>query len=89
MPPLDEPNEGLSGGAQERLIGLVLVLGGVAGFGVVYLLWLYAPAAMPAPPGLPRTLLPLVSPLNCVLPVTVLGSSLLVLIGLRKLILAD
>ena len=54
---------------------------------MVYLLWLFAPAAMPAPPGLPRNLLPLASPLNCILPVTVIGSGFLILIGLRKLIL--
>ena len=89
MPPHDEPNEGLSGSAQERLIGLLLILGGVAGFGVVYVLWLYAPASMPVPPGLPRNLLPLISPLNCVLPMTLVGSSVLVLIGFRKLILGD
>ena len=89
MPPHDEPNDGLSGGAQERVIGLLLILGGVAGFGVVYLLWLYAPASIPTPPGLPRNLLPLLSPLNCILPMTAVGSSLLVLLGLRKLIFAD
>jgi hypothetical protein len=89
MPPPDEPSEGLSASAQERLIGLGLILCGVAGFGVVFLLWLYAPASMPVPPGLPRNLLPLISPLNCILPMTVIGSGLLVLVGLRKLILAD
>ena len=89
MAPNDDPSEGLSGGAQERLIGLLLIVGGVVGFGIVYLLWLYAPAAMPVPPGLPRNLLPLVSPLNCILPVTVIGSGLLVLIGLKKLVVGD
>jgi hypothetical protein len=89
MAPNDDRSEGLSGSAQERLIGLLLILGGAVGFGVVYLLWLYAPAAMPAPPGLPRNLLPLASPLNCILPVTVIGSGLLILIGLKKLIVGD
>ena len=89
MAPNDDPSGGLSGSAQERLIGLFLILGGIVGFGVVYLLWLFAPASMPVPPGLPSNLLPLISPLNCVLPMTVIGSSLLVLIGLRKLILGD
>ena len=89
MVPNDDQAGGLSGGAQERIIGLLLILGGVAGFGVVYLLWLFAPASMPAPAALPRNLLPLVSPLNCVLPITVIGSSLLVLLGLKKLVVGE
>ena len=89
MAPNEDPSGGLSGSAQERLIGVLLILGGVVGFGVVYLLWLYAPAAIPAPAGLPRNLLPLTSPLNCILPVTVIGSGFLVLLGLRKLIVGD
>ena len=89
MAPDDDRFEGLSNSAQERLIGLLLIVGGVVGFGVVYLLWLYAPATIPAPPGLPRNLLPLTSPLNCILPITVIGSGLLVLIGFKKLIVGD
>ena len=89
MSPSDEPPSGLSDAAQERLIGLALIACGVLGFGVVFLLWRYAPAAMSAPPGLPRTLLPLLSPLTCMLPVTGLGAGLLVVVGLRKLILAS
>jgi hypothetical protein len=87
MAPNDDRFDGLSDSAQERLIGLLLIVGGVVGFGVEYLLWLFAPAAMPAPPGLPRNLLPLISPLNCILPVMAIGSVFLILIGLRKLIL--
>jgi hypothetical protein len=64
-------------------------VGGVLGFGLVYLLWQYAPASMPAPPGLPRGLLPIASPLNCFLPITAIGSSLLVLIGLKRLITGE
>jgi hypothetical protein len=89
MAPPEDPHSGLSDAVQERLIGLALIACGVLGFGVVYVLWRYAPAAMPAPPGLPRTLLPLLSPLNCMLPVTAVGAGLLVLVGLRKLILAN
>ena len=89
MAPNDDRFEGLSNSAQERLIGLLLILAGVVGFGVVYLLWLYAPASIPAPPGLPRNLLPLTSPLNCILPVTVIGSGCLILIGLKKVIVGD
>jgi hypothetical protein len=74
---------------EDRLIGLGLILAGLIGFGAVYLLWQFAPAAMPAPPGLPRGLLPLASPLNCILPITAVGSSLLVLIGLKRLITGE
>ena len=87
MVPRDEPPS--QSGAQERLIGLGLIVGGVLGFSVVYLMWAYAPAAMPAPPGIPRNLLPIASPLNCILPVTAVGSSALVLFGLRKLIVGE
>jgi hypothetical protein len=86
MVPPDEPR---SDAAQERLIGLALIACGVLGFGVTFLLWRYAPAAMPVPPGLPRTMLPLLSPLTCMLPFAVLGASLLILVGLRKLILGN
>ncbi|HZO24857.1 MAG TPA: hypothetical protein VFH48_02565 [Chloroflexota bacterium] len=89
MVPNDDRSEGLSDSAQERLIGLLLIVGGVAGFGVTYLLWLFQPAAIPVPPGLPSNLSTLTSPLNCMLPVSVVGSCLLVLLGLRKLILGD
>lgn len=73
----------------DRLIGLGLIVVGLVGFGVVFLLWRYAPEAMPAPPGLPRGLLPIVSPLNCILPVTAVGCSLLVMIGLKRLITGE
>jgi hypothetical protein len=89
MSPPDEPPSGLSDAAQERLIGLALIACGVLGFGVMFLLWRYAPAAVPAPPGLPQTLLPLLSPLTCMLPVSAIGAGLLVVVGLRKLILGS
>jgi hypothetical protein len=89
MSPGDEPPRSRQEDLEARLTGLALILGGVVGLGVVYLLWLFAPATMPVPPGMPRNLLPLTSPLNCMLPVVAIGSSALVLIGLRKLILGD
>jgi hypothetical protein len=85
----DDPPRSFQDSLEARLTGLALILGGCVGLGIVYLLWLFAPATMPAPPGLPRDLLPLTSPLNCMLPVVGIGSSALVLIGLRKLILGD
>jgi hypothetical protein len=89
MAPNDDRFDGLSSSAQERLIGLLLILGGVVGFGVVYLLSLYAPASMPAPPGLPRSVLPIISPMTCLLPITAIGSCLLVLIGLKRLVIGE
>jgi len=83
LPGWDRANAG------ERLTGAGLILLGLIGFGAVYLLWQYAPASMPVPAGMPRTLLPLASPLNCVLPITAIGASLLVLVGLKRLILPD
>ena len=73
----------------ERLVGLGLILGGLVAFAGVYVLWLIAPAAIPAPPGIPRDLLPLTSPVNCILPISAIGASALVLIGLRKLIMGE
>ena len=89
MIPRDEPPGRFDASLGDRLIGLGMILGGLLGFGLVYLMWLYAPASMPVPPGLPRNLLPIASPLNCVLPLTAIGSSLLVLIGLKRLILGE
>jgi hypothetical protein len=87
--PRDDPPGSRRGDVEDRLIGLALMLVGVLGFGLVYLMWLYAPASMPAPPGLPRNLLPIASPLNCILPITAIGSSLMVLLGLRRLIFPE
>jgi hypothetical protein len=89
MIPPDDPRGGGQHSLGDRLIGLGLILGGLVGFGAVYLLWQYAPASMPAPPGLPRGLLPIISPLNCILPITAVGSSLLVMIGLKRLITGE
>ena len=88
MTPPDEPRREYSS-AGDRLIGLGMIVGGLIGFGLVYLMWQFAPAAMPAPAGLPRGLLPLASPLNCILPITAVGSSLLVTIGLKRLIAGE
>ena len=89
MRPDDRPEHGSQSTAGDRLIGLGMILGGLVGLGVVYLLWRFAPASMPVPPGLPRNLLPIVSPLNCVLPLTAIGSTFLVLLGLKRLLIPD
>lgn len=90
MIPRDEPPRGgFRASLGDRLIGLALIFGGLLGFGAVYLLSLYAPASMPAPPGLPRSVLPIISPMTCLLPITAIGSCLLVLIGLKRLIVGE
>jgi len=87
--PRNPPPGGFRQSLGDRLVGLWLILGGVLGFGLVYLMWKFAPASMPVPPGMPTGLLPIASPLNCVLPVTAIGSSLLVLLGLKRLITGE
>jgi hypothetical protein len=87
--PRDDPPGRYRASLGDHLFGLVLIFGGVLGFGLVYVMWRYAPAAMPVPPGLPRTLLPIASPMNCFLPITAIGSSALVLVGLKRLITGE
>jgi hypothetical protein len=89
MTPEEQPRDSFQDSLGERLIGLGMILGGLLGFGLVYLMWRYAPASMPVPPGLPRDLLPIASPLNCVLPIVAIGSSLLVLFGLKRLVIGE
>lgn len=89
MPPPEERPDAFRDILEDRLTGLGLILGGLVGFGIVYLMWRYAPGDMPVPPGIPRGPLPILSPLNCVLPVVAIGSSFLVLVGLRKLVFPE
>jgi hypothetical protein len=85
----DEPSPSFRDTLEDRLTGLGLIVGGLIGFGIVYLMWSVAPTSMPVPPGMPSNLLPLASPLNCVLPVVAIGSCFLVLLGLRKLLFPE
>ena len=89
MTPDEQPRDSFQDSLGERLIGLGMILGGVLGLGLVYLMWRFAPASMPVPPGLPRDLLPIASPLNCILPIVAIGSSLLVLFGLKRLVIGE
>jgi hypothetical protein len=85
--PDPDHNEGIGLQWQERLVGLGLILAGVIGFGLVYLMWKFSPLLSPRAPGMPA--FPILSPISCLVPVTAIGSCGLVLVGLRKLILAD
>ena len=83
------PHDARSDTLHERLVGLGLIFGGMLAFGGVYLIWQLAPVSIPVPPGIPRDLLPLTSPVNCILPISAIGASALVLVGMRKVILGE
>jgi hypothetical protein len=73
----------------ERLVGLVLILASVAGFGLVYLLWWIGPLSPPAPRGLPPGLVPMLNPVSCLIPGAAIGSCILFLLGVRRLLFPD
>lgn len=73
----------------ERLVGLGLILFGVIGFGLVYLMWRFGPLLSPTAPGLPRGAFPILTPISCLAPVTAIGSCGLVLVGLRRLLFPE
>ena len=75
-----------------RLVGLGLIVLGVASAGTLYGFWLLDQAfglRPPSPPGLPAGLSPVLSPLACLLPVGAIGSALLVLEGVRRMIFPE
>ena len=76
---------------QERLIGLVLVLIGLGGMLLVYLYYQHRDALPqpPAPPEMMPKMLPLLSPLACIMPLAALGSTALIFIGLRRLLFPE
>jgi uncharacterized protein YjeT (DUF2065 family) len=77
---------------RERLVGLGLILAGLASMSVVYWFWQHRGEMMfapPAPPGLPRTMAPMSSPLDCLMPFTALGTTALVVEGFRRLLFPD
>lgn len=75
-----------------RLTGLALILVGFVALGLVLLAWrfqaAYAPS-IPLPPGMRPDLVPSFSPLACLLPLCAVGSALLVLEGIRRVIAPD
>jgi hypothetical protein len=80
-------------GAQigERLQGLGLVVIGLAGLILVYVIYQSgglpgAPEPPPAPPGLQGLrVLPLISVTNCMVPLLTIGSMGLILLGMRRI----
>ena len=75
-----------------RLVGLALIGLGFGGMGLVYVMWRFgaSPAyPLPLPPGMRGDLVPIVSPLSCIVPLTAVASILLILEGLRRLVLPD
>ena len=78
---------------RERLVGLALVLAGLASMGIVYWFWQNRANLVLAPPvpapGLPRTMMPLASPLDCLMPFAALASAGLVLEGLRRMVFPE
>jgi hypothetical protein len=78
---------------RERLVGLALILAGLASMGVVYLFWQHRSTLVLAPPvpppGLPPTMMPLASPLDCLMPFAALAATGLVVEGFRRLVFPD
>ena len=78
---------------RERLTGLALICAGLLSMGVVFLFWqnrsnlVLAPPV--PPPGLPRTMMPLASPLDCLMPFAALAATGLIIEGFRRLIFPD
>jgi hypothetical protein len=85
-PDHDERSDPLWG---ERLVGLGLIALGMIGFGLLYLFWRIGPLMPAAPPGMPSGLMPMLSPIACMVPVIGLGSCGLVLLGLKRLIFPE
>lgn len=77
---------------RERLTGLVLIVVGLASMAVLF--WMFQNrgrffVAPPPPPGMPGTMLPIVSPLDCMMPFAALGAVATVLEGFRRLLFPD
>ena len=95
LPPLDEPRVPVGYRRKfelgERLVGLGLLLVGLFGLGLVYVIYQSgglpgAPAPPPPPPGLKGlNVPPLISVTNCLVPGIAIGSTGLIMVGLRRM----
>jgi len=76
---------------QERLTGLVLVLIGLAGMTLVYLYYQHRDVLPqpPTPPGMTPRMVPLFSPLECIMPLAAFGSAALIFMGLRRMVFPE
>jgi hypothetical protein len=76
---------------RERLQGLLLIVAGCVALLLVHLAqqagWFQL--RPPTPPGLRPELLPVITPLSCLLPMVALGGLGLCLVGLKKLFAPD
>jgi hypothetical protein len=76
----------------DRLQGLLLILAGCACLSLIYLAqqngWLHQ-ARPPTPPGVSPDLLPVITPISCILPMAALGALGLCFAGAKKLIAPD
>jgi hypothetical protein len=78
---------------RERLVGLALICAGLASMGVVFLFWqnrhhFVVQPPVPAP-GLPPNMMPLASPLDCLMPFAALAATGLVFEGFRRLVFPE
>ena len=90
MTPHDDPSPGLHRAElQERLAGCGLIVGGLIGMGVAFLLWRVLPLTAPVPPGMASGFAPLLSPVTCMIPMIAVLAAGLVLLGLKKLVSPD
>ncbi|MCC7369572.1 MAG: hypothetical protein IT306_14180 [Chloroflexi bacterium] len=90
MTPRDEPPPGYQrANLEERLTGCGLIVGGLVGMGVAFLVWQFGALTLFTPPGLPAGFTPIASPLACMVPLMAVLSAGLALLGLRKLLTGE
>ena len=75
----------------ERLQGLLMILAGCAAMVLIWFAqqngWLQV--RPPTPPGVRPELLPVVTPLSCILPMAAIGALGLCVVGVRRIVMPD